>query len=125
MKTKKIKAPVLKADGKSTEKQAALLKGPPKRTLDEVWGRQISPYKTTDASVYEKKLNELTTWDLQHEMISVGRTPHPDRHIMIQRLMKDFNQYIATAKGLPQPAKTPKMTPALQKVILRAMGDNA
>lgn len=50
----------------------------------------IGPYKTTDASIYEKTLNTMSLADLQRHSIMVGVRPNGSRSSVIMRLKKEF-----------------------------------
>lgn len=69
-----------------------------KKTLNEIWGRKYSLFKTNDPQEYLAKLRLMTKLDLQQECIRIGLMPHDSRETMIQRLFKQCSMTVAAAR---------------------------
>lgn len=70
------------------------------KSLNAILGFKGTKYKTEELTAYEKQLRAMNKLDLQKECIRVGRAPIDNREIMIERLIKDFRQYVAASKSV-------------------------
>ncbi len=85
------------ADGKDYD-LAAQIQVSKNKSLDEIWGRKFSKFKTNDPAEYAARLRLMTKLDLQQECIRIGLMPHDSRETMIQRLYKQCSSAVAAAK---------------------------
>tara|TARA_Y100000004_G_scaffold175581_1_gene215333 strand:- start:1939 stop:2319 length:381 start_codon:yes stop_codon:yes gene_type:complete len=95
----------------STKKVAELnqahgkVEGPEPTTLDQIWGDTgLSKYRTLDASEYEIYLKQLNKSDLQRHAAEMGIVPVDSREMLSNRLLKEFNRYVASFK-MPSASK--------------------
>ena len=106
-----------KKASKSTAKKASTKKvtelnqahgkveGPEPTTLDQIWGDTgLSKYRTLDASEYEIYLKQLNKSDLQRHAAEMGIVPVDSREMLSNRLLKEFNRYVASFK-MPSASK--------------------
>ena len=75
------------------------VEGPEPTTLDQIWGDTgLSKYRTLDASEYEIYLKQLNKSDLQRHAAEMGIVPVDSREMLSNRLLKEFNRYVASFK---------------------------
>jgi hypothetical protein len=94
MKTKSKKTKPL---AEKTQTDGKVLQ-PVAHNLAEVWGIKNSKYGTMDEEAYRLKLSKLNKVELFHLCTKLGIGPHDLRETMIERLLKDFRQYVASVK---------------------------
>ena len=81
------------------------VEGPEPTTLDQIWGDTgLSKYRTLDASEYEIYLKQLNKSDLQRHAAEMGIVPVDSREMLSNRLLKEFNRYVASFK-MPSASK--------------------
>lgn len=67
--------------------------------MDQIWGDTgLSKYRTLDASEYEIYLKQLNKSDLQRHAAEMGIVPVDSREMLSNRLLKEFNRYVASFK---------------------------
>lgn len=110
------------ADGKD-EALANSLQVSQKKTLDEIWGRKFSKFKTTDSAEYYARLRKMSKLDLQKECIKQGLMPHDNRETMIERLTKECRKHLAAAQTANLQPTPIKMSDAGRRVLAR--GNNS
>lgn len=102
-----------------TNGQAVEEKKPIPRTMDEVWGYDgLSRYKTTDLSVYEGQLKEMTKADLQNHAMKLGEAPIDDYPRLKKHLINVFLRHRANYAKKPEPVGKPKeLTPEVRRIL--------
>ena len=71
-----------------------------KTSLDQVWGDNgVSEYRTLDAEVYAKTLDNMSKSDLKQEAIRVGLLPKDKVAQLMGRLMRQFNSHVSSYKA--------------------------
>ena len=71
-----------------------------KTSLDQVWGDNgVSEYRTLDAEVYAKTLNNMSKSDLKQEAIRVGLLPIDNVDQLMGRLMRQFSSHVSSYKA--------------------------
>ena len=71
-----------------------------KTSLDQVWGDNgVSEYRTLDAEVYAKTLDNMSKSDLKQEAIRVGLLPIDNVDQLMGRLMRQFNSHVSSYKA--------------------------
>lgn len=78
------------------------------KDLEEVLGiRQMNPYGTLDRGIFEEKLNEMTSTDMQNLAMQIGAPPTRDRLSLRKSLRKSFDSFLKShsvgAVFQPQP----------------------
>ncbi len=106
-------------DGKDYGKQR-LIEVSKKKTLNEIWCRKFSQFKTSDPKVYLANIRAQTKLELQQECIRIGLMPHDNRELMIERLLKEFNKYIAAARTSSLQPQPIKLSAASRQILGRA-----
>ena len=90
------------------------VEGPEPTTLDQIWGDSgLSKYRTLDASEYEIYLKQLNKSDLQRHAAEMGIVPVDSREMLSNRLLKEFNRYVASFK---MPSANKSTQPVSDKV---------
>jgi len=94
--TKKTK----KIDGKAAEGDKLFT--PPKsntfagkrnvKSIDELLGRNDSPYAVESYEDYEKRIKTLTTSDLERHATQMGVFPTSNKSILMKRLLNEFRK---------------------------------
>lgn len=94
------------------------VEGPQPTTLDQIWGDTgLSKYRTLEASEYQIYLNQLNKSDLQRHAAEMGIVPVDSREMLSNRLLKEFNRYVASFK-MPSVSKPNQPMSAEVKKIL-------
>lgn len=94
------------------------------RTLSELWGFRGDKFGTNDEGEYREKLSKANKADLQMMCIKIGLMPHDSRSIMVERLLKQFKQHIASARTLrTKPKAAPKGSSRLRKTLSNLGGN--
>jgi hypothetical protein len=106
-------------DGKD-EKLASSIQVSQKKSLDEIWGRKFSKFKTVNEDDYATRLSSLTKLDLQQECIKLGLMPHDKRDTMIERLMKECRKHFAAARTSNLQPQVIKLSVAGRKILSRS-----
>ncbi len=67
------------------------------QTLDQIWGDDgVSKYKTLDAEVYEKQLDNYNLTDLQRHASRFGIIPVESRARLKDTLMREFKKHASS-----------------------------
>ena len=90
-------------------------------TLDQIWGDDgTGKYKTLDASVYERVLDNMSKADLKAEAVRVGLLPIDNLTQLRARLSREFTAHANAYRKPPeQNANDIKKTPDDIKNILK------
>ena len=92
-----------------------------KTSLDQVWGDNgVSEYRTLDAEVYAKTLDNMSKSDLKQEAIRVGLLPIDNVDQLMGRLMRQFNSHVSSYKA-PKPIQSNKVN--LSDEAIRILGE--
>jgi len=90
-------------------------------TLNQVWGDDgVSEYRTMDLEVYEKLIHNMSKSDLKHEAIRVGLLPIDNVNQLVIRLVRQFNQHVASYRA-PQDQRKEKIT--LSEESMKILGE--
>jgi len=87
-------------------------------TLDQIWGDTgLSKYRTLEASEYEVYLKQLNKSDLQRHAAEMGIVPVDSREMLSNRLLKEFNRYVASFKMPTANQNTGPISDEVRKIL--------
>ena len=78
------------------------------KDLEEILGiRQMNPYGTHSREIFDEKLDDMTSTDMQNLAMQIGFPPTRDRHALKNGLKKSFDSFLKShsvgAVFQPQP----------------------
>ena len=96
--------------------------------LEKILGvQEVSPFKTTEASIFEDRLADMNYAEMQALAMRVGLSPYLQKPQLKKALMKEFKSYNlnATGKMLPLTAKAVQLDPnnPQHQKTLRILGE--
>lgn len=87
-------------------------------SLEQIIGfNQLARYNTTDASVYEASLGEMSRVDLENEARRVGTPLSLETSTLKHHLMKEFHGYVASLNKPKVAHKQIKVSKEVEKIL--------